>query len=310
MSLFDSHTLRGGLGLLLAWMVGSAAAQAPAPAAGGPVIARMGAIGIQQSEVDLLLQNLAPAEREQLKGNRAGLENWLRQRVASEALLREAQQKRWAERPEVKARVDAAVREVTARLVGGSYLDSVSQVPAGYPSAAELQAAYERARPGLELPVRYRVAQIYLATQPGADAAAVAAVRAQAQQLAAQARSADFAALAREKSQEPRSAAQGGEVGALPLAQMLPEIRESVTRLQPGQVSEALQSPTGFHVVKLLETLPARTATLQEVQPRLQAALREQRRQQLVAEHMNKLAPAASVNIDSAALDAALTRIE
>lgn len=306
MNPFCCFPLRGGaLGLLLASLMGTAAAQVPAAA--GTAVARMGTIAIQPSEVSRLLQSLGEAEREQLKGNRAGLENWLRQRVVSEALLREAREKRWHDRPEVKARVEAAVHDITARIVTSSYLDSVSQVPENYPSAAELQAAYERARPSLELPATYRVAQIYLATPAGTD---TASVRAQATTLAAQARQGDFAAVAREKSQEPRSAAQGGDVGALPLAQMLPEIREPVTRLRPGEVSEPVQTPTGFHVLKLLDMQPARTATLQEVQPRLLAALREQRRQQLVAEHLNQLAPQASVTIDSAALDAALRQLD
>lgn len=304
MNALTSFPFRGAFGLLLASLMSAAAAQAPA--APGTALARMGDISIPAAEVDQLLQNLSAAEREQLKGNRAGLENWLRQRVASEALLREAQQKRWAERPEVKARVDAAVRDINARIVSSSYLNSLTQVPENYPSAAELQAAYERALPGLQLPATYRLAQIYLATPTGAD---VAAVRAEAVKLAALARQGDFAALAREKSQEPRSAAQGGEVGVLPLAQILPELREPVTRLKPGEVSEPVQTPTGLHVLKLLDTQGARTATLQEVQPRLQATLREQRRQQLVAEHLNRLAPASSVVIDGAALDAALRQL-
>lgn len=302
------QSLQGALGLALATCLGTVAAQTP-PVAAGPTVARLGAVAIPQSEVERLLQTLPEAERAQVKGNRAGLENWLRQRLASEMLLREAQQKKWADRPEVKARVDAAVRDVSARIVTSSYLESVSQLPAGYPSDAEVNAAYERARPGLNLPATYRVAQIYLVTPPDADAAAIAAVRTEAARLAEQARQGDFAALAKAVSKDARSAAQGGDVGALSLAQMLPEMREPVSRLQVNQVSEPVQSPSGFHVLKLLSTQPARVATLEEAKPRLQAALREQRQQELVNEYLTRLAPAGSVSIDSVALDAALKKI-
>lgn len=297
-----SHSWHAALGVLLASLMSAATAQT-SPAT--PAVARMGTIAITASELEQLLQGLSDAERAQLKNDRAALENWLRQRVASEALAREVQQKRWAERPEVKARVATTVRDVTTRVVTASYLDSVSQVPSAYPSATELQAAYEAARPELQIPTSYRLAQIYLATPAGADATAV---QAEAGRLAAQARQGDFAAVAREKSQEPRSAAQGGDIGTLPLDQMLPEIREVVARMRPGQVSEPVQTPTGVHVLKLLEMQPARVASLQEVQPRLTAALRERRRQQMVADHMNKLAPMSSMSIDSAALDAALRK--
>ena len=300
---------RSAIGMAFATLLGSAAAQAPAA---GPAVAQLGSVTIAQAEVESLLQGLPEAQRNALKSQPAGLQDWLQQRVASEALLREAQQKQWAERPEVKARIDAAQREIRARIVSSSYLDAVTQLPADFPSAAQLQAAYEQAQPQLQLPATYQVAQIFLAlpanVEAGADAAALATLRAKAVELATQARSGDFAALAKAHSQDPRSAAQGGDVGALPLAQMLPEMRESVARLKPGQVSEPLQSASGFHVLKLLAVQPARVATLEEAGPRLQAALRTQRRQELANAVFARLAPAGSVRIDSAALDAVLQK--
>ncbi len=304
MKTLHRQAARSALGLALAAFVIPALAQTPATAS--PPVARLGAVSISANEVERLLQAMPEAERAQLKTDRSGLENWLRQRLASEQLLREARQQQWQERPEVKARVDAAVREITDRIVSSSYLASVTALPADYPNDAELAAAYEQAKPGLNVPASYRVAQIYLPTPPQADATTTAQVRAEAVKLAAQARKGDFAALAKARSQDARSAAQGGEVGLLPLALMLPEIREPVARLQPNQVSEPVQSPSGFHVLKLLAIQPARLATLEEARPRLQAALREQRQQALVSEYLTRMAPAASVSIDAAALDAAL----
>jgi peptidylprolyl isomerase len=308
MKVLTHNRMRSAWSLALAAVLGSSAVHAAPPAAQAAV-AKLGAITIAPTEVERLLQAMPDAERAQVHSNRTGLENWLRQRLASEALLREAQQKKWAERPEVKARIDAAVKDITARIVSGSYLESVTQLPAGFPSDADVSAAYERAKPNLNMPATYRVAQIYLPTTPGADAAAIAAVRADAVKLAAQARQGDFAALAKTQSQDARSAAQGGEVGNLPLAQMLPEIRDTVAALQPNQVSEPVQSSSGFHVIKLLSSQAARLATLEEVKPRLQEALREQKQQELVSAYMGKLAPATNVSIDSAALDAVLKKV-
>ncbi|MDF3839997.1 peptidylprolyl isomerase, partial [Cupriavidus basilensis] len=296
---------RTAIGILLASWLSAAPVQAAEPAAAGPVVARLGAVTVGQEEVERLLQGLPAAERAAARSNRAGIENWLRQRLAAEALLREAQGKGWAERPEIKARVDAAVREVTARIVSSTYLESVTQVPAGYPSEAEVKAAYEEGKANFQLPATYRVAQIFLAAQ-GTDAAAIAKVRDEARKLAAQARQGDFAALAKTRSQDPRGAERGGEVGTLPLAQMLPEVRDVVARLKAGQVSEPVQSAAGFHVVKLLDSQAGRTATLDEIKPQLLTAMRQQRQQQLVQAYLANLGPAASVNIDTAALDAVL----
>ena len=230
-------------GVLLASSAGMAAAQALA--AGNAVVARMGEISIGQDEVEKLLRALPDAERAAVKADRASLDGWLRQRLLSEALLRDARSKGWAERAEVKAKVDAAVREVGARIVSASYLESVSQVPPDFPSDAELNAAYEQGKANFNLPAGYRVAQIFLAT-PGRDAAAIAKVREEASRLARQARAGDFAAVARANSQDKATAERGGEVATLPLARMLPELRDTVARLKPGQVSEPMQAEAGF----------------------------------------------------------------
>lgn len=296
--------LRAALGFALAVSLFPAAAQSADLA-----VARLGAVTISQAEVERLLQAMPEGERAQVKANRAGLDLWLRQRLASEALLREAQQKQWAERPEIKAQIDAAVHDVRNRIVSRSYLESQLQVPTTYPTDADLATAYEQAKPQLQLPALHRVAQIYLATPPEADAAAIERVRAQAAGLAEQARRGDFAALAKAHSQDARSAAQGGEVGILPLAQLLPEMHDPVAGLQPGQVSEPVRSPSGFHVLKLLASQPARLATLEEARPRLQAALRERRKQEMLNDYLIRLAPPGSVSIDSAALDAALQKV-
>jgi peptidylprolyl isomerase len=287
--------------------IGAASAQSPAPVspAGNAVVARVGDVTVGQDEVEKLLQTLPEAERAAVKADRTALDNWLRQRLLSEAVLRDARAKGWADRPEVKARIDAAAREVTARIVSASYIEAMSQVPAGFPSEAEVKAAYEQGRTGYNLPAAYRVAQIFLAT-PDKGVAAVAKVREEAGKLARQARGGDFAAVARASSQDKRSAERGGEVDTLPLARMLPELRDTIAGLKPAQVSEPVQSEAGFHVVKLLGVTPARTATLEEVKPQLQAALRQQRQQQLVQAYLAQIAPATALSIDSAALDAAI----
>lgn len=297
-------------GFFLGSCVEKAVAQTPpAQNAAGSVVASVGAgvgtVTISQGEVERLLRGASAAERTALKANPALLDAWLRQRLATEALLDEARRKAWAERPEVKAAVEAAVAEVTQRIVLSSYLESLAALPAAFPSDADLAAAYAQGKANFGLPASYRVAQIYLAA-PSGDAAGLSKLRGEAQALALQARSGDFAELARRRSDDAGSAARGGEVGMLPLAQLLPELRTPVAQLKVGEVTDAVPTSTGYHIVKLMEIAPPRVATLEEMKPQLQAALRQQRQQQLVQDHMASLAPAASVHIDTAARDRAL----
>jgi peptidylprolyl isomerase len=294
----------GVAGIVLASLVGMTSLQA---LAADKVVASLGAVNVPDSDVQKMLDAMPPAERAAAKGNRPGVENWLRQRVVSEAVLREARSKGWADRPEIKARVEAAIKDVSARIITTAYLESVAQVPVDFPSDADMAAAYEQSKSSFNLPATYRLAQIYLPVTPG-DAAEGKKVAERAKKLATQARAGDFAAVARAESQDKTSAERGGEVGTLALTDMLPEVRESVARLKVGQVSEPVQAAAGIHIVKLLDAQPARTATLDEMKPRLKVALRQQRQQQLLQEYIARLAPADRVNIDTAALDAALQK--
>jgi parvulin-like peptidyl-prolyl isomerase len=302
-------------GVLLVVAVGVAVAQTPATANaaasgaanGGSVVAKLGTITLGTAEVQRLYKDLPDGDRAAVQSNRTAAENWLRGRLTAEALLREARSKGWADKPEIKARVADAMREITARIVNTAYLESVSQIPADYPSEAETKAAYDQAKGNFNLPAIYHVAQIFVKA-PSNDKAAVTAGREKAKKLAKQAKQGDFAAIARANSEDPKSAERGGDVGSLPLASLLPEMQDTVAKMKKDQVSEPMQAASGFHIVKVLDIQPPRAATYGEVKQRLQALLRQQRQQQAAQTYLASLAPAGSITIDNAALDAALAK--
>lgn len=279
----------------------AAAAAQPAPAK-GPAVATLGAVQVDRDELARQLESLPPEARAQLKGNRAGLDQWLRARLAEKALVEQARAQGWPERPELKRAFQAAQE----RIVLQTYLDSVSRAPDDYPAEADLRAAYERARPQLAQPALYRVSQIFLPAALG-DGEAVAAARRQAQDLArrAQAPKADFAALAKSHSQDASTRAQGGDIGYVPLAQLTPEMRPVVEPLKPGEVAAPVQSAAGFHILKLVDLRPASVTPYEQVKDELRAALRTQRQELAARAYLEGLLNAGTVSIDGAALNAA-----
>lgn len=280
----------------------SVASSAAAPAPQTPPIATLGAVRVERDELLRQLQTMPPQARQQLQDNRAGLEQWLRARLAERALIEQARAQGWQDKPEIKRAVQAAQE----RIVVQSYLDSVSRAPDAYPSDADLQAAYERAKPQLTVPAQYRVSQIFL---PAAlsDADAVAAARKQAQDLAkrAQAPKADFAALAQSQSRDETTRAQGGDIGYVPLAQLTPEMRPVVAQMKAGEVSAPVQSAAGFHILKLTASQPASVTPFEQVKDELRVALRNQRQELAARAYMEGLLNAGPVSIDGAALNAA-----
>lgn len=278
------------------------ASAATVPAARPPAIATLGAVQVDRDELLRQLQAMPPQAREQLKDNRAGLDQWLRARLAEKALIEQARAQGWQDKPEIKRAFQAAQE----RIVLQSYLESVSRAPDDYPAQADLQAAYERAKPQLAAPAQYRVSQIFLPAALG-DADAVAAARKQAQDLAkrAQAPKADFAALAQNFSRDDTTRAQGGDIGFVPLAQLTPEMRPVIEQMKEGEVSAPVQSAAGFHILKLSAYRAASVAPFDQVRDELRVALRTQRQELAARAYLEGLLNAGTVSIDGAALNAA-----
>lgn len=64
---------------------------------------------------------------------------------------------------------------------------------------------------------------------------------------------ADFAELARAHSEDPGSAANGGDLGYVKRGVFFPEFEAAAYALQVGQLSGVVESPVGYHIIQLLE---------------------------------------------------------
>lgn len=64
---------------------------------------------------------------------------------------------------------------------------------------------------------------------------------------------ADFAKLATKYSDDPGSAAQGGDLGSVKRGVFYPEFEAVAFSLAPNQLSGIVESPVGFHIIQLIE---------------------------------------------------------
>lgn len=76
--------------------------------------------------------------------------------------------------------------------------------------------------------------------------------RALAEQIRAElVEGADFATVARERS-EDSSAERGGDLGEVGRGLLMPAYEEAAFQLSPGEVSEVVETPFGFHIIERL----------------------------------------------------------
>lgn len=120
---------------------------------------------------------------------------------------------------------------------------------------SEVQTYYEQNESRFGQPERRRVRHILFEVPVDADAqskeAALAEARAISEQLKAD--PAQFAELAAEKSDDQGSASQGGDLGWISKDTLVPEVEAAVFDLPENQISDAVESPFGYHVLEVTE---------------------------------------------------------
>jgi peptidyl-prolyl cis-trans isomerase SurA len=145
----------------------------------------------------------------------------------------------------------AAYRDDMRREMTLTLLRQRDVLPRIYVSPRELEQALERESSQSDQNTEYDVSHILLALPESATADEIAAVELRAEDVYRRAAAGeDFGQLALSFSQA-QSALERGKLGWRRAAQLPQFIAEEVAKLEPGQVSRPVRTPTGFHIVRL-----------------------------------------------------------
>ena len=99
----------------------------------------------------------------------------------------------------------------------------------------------------------------------------------------------DFNALAKEKSKDPGSKDNGGDLDWGPAARYVKPFADSVKALQKGQTTDKpVQTQFGWHVIRLEDTRPTKIPAFEEVKSQFAQRAQQELIQKLVADLRSK----------------------
>jgi peptidyl-prolyl cis-trans isomerase C len=199
--------------------------------------------------------------------------NEIRKQFASEEVFTQA----LAER---KMTLDQVRSDIRNDLSIGQLIDAEIKEKSAV-KAEQLQDFYTKNPDQFKQTERVRASHILIGFPQNADAAARTDARTKAEQVLKEVTSGgDFAALAKQHSQDPGSAANGGDLGFFEAGQMVGPFNDAAFSLAPGTISDLVETQFGYHIIKVAEKQPARTIPLDEVRPQLEEFLQNQNRQE------------------------------
>jgi len=225
----------------------AAAATKPAATAADPIVVAAGDVSIRQSEFENALKTL-PAEYQQYAmgpGKRQFAEDYLRMKM----LASEGTKAGLDKSPEVVQQLNLMRENLVAQA-------QLKKIEAGITiSDEDLKKVYEAGKNEYEQ-VKAKHILIAFKGSPAAQAGKPELTEEQAKAKADELRKqilggASFEELAKKESDDTGSGANGGELGEFGRGQMVPEFEKAAFDAKVGDVTEAVRTQYGYHVIKV-----------------------------------------------------------
>jgi peptidyl-prolyl cis-trans isomerase SurA len=141
-------------------------------------------------------------------------------------------------------------------------------------SEKELQKYFEAHMNRFALPAEYRLSHILI--MPRSRESAKDVLKRATAVYEALRKGADFADLALRQS-DGADATRGGSLGFVRQGELLPSIERAVAQLEPGQISELVETPPGWQVLRVDEKKPPQFRPFAEVKNEIQNLVYQQK---------------------------------
>nr|VFJ92531.1 MAG: peptidyl-prolyl cis-trans isomerase D [Candidatus Kentron sp. LFY] len=182
-------------------------------------------------------------------------------------------------------------------------LDDLADV--SEPTEEDLHTLYENQKADYIEPEQRQVRHILIGLEPDADETTVAAAREKLEKIKLRLKKGDaFEDLAEEYSEDIASSSRGGDLGFFGPGVMDPQFETAVYSLVQGEISEAVRSRFGLHLIELTGIRPSTVHLFEEVREKLRQDFQRHRKEQQFFDQAEQLASLTFENPDTLAVAA------
>ncbi|MBI1284054.1 MAG: hypothetical protein GC183_06915 [Thiobacillus sp.] len=227
--------------------------------------------GISVEAIRTELYNVPPSVRSRMSREQMSL--YVENLLLDRRLAKAAAEAGIPQRPEVRARIEKATRDVIIR----SYIDDeLAKYAANLPDLKGLARERYTLNPTAYMkPEAIRVSHILFAVDYKEAGKSDEDAKAQAMAVLKQLRGgADFAELAKQYSDDKSSKRDGGELKWAERGKFVPPFEEAAFAMKPGEISDPVRTRFGYHIIRLDERRAPEQQTFEEVEDKIVADLR------------------------------------
>ena len=267
---------------------------ASALAADDPVVARIGERKVLMSDLKRWMTYGTAESQRALEKDPKGRYELLRQILTGMVIAEQAKKDGFDRRPDVKENMELLI----SNFLTLEYLDKViaKQVEV---TEEELKQYYDDHQKEFRVPERVRTRHILIKAERTADDGERKKAREKAEGLLKRIRAgADFSKLAEEYSEDPGSRRKGGDLGFMPAGKMDPEFEKIAFSLNPGEVSDIVETDFGFHIIRCEEKEKPTIQPYAEVKEQVRKKVTVEKKTKAVHEYVNRTSKEAGIEID------------
>ena len=225
-----------------------------------------------------------PPEMRQFLASKDGQKQFLERLVRRELLLQEAEKQKMGERPEISEQVAALRRDLMVRAllqeeIGGKVKVEDKEVQ-------DYFTAHPEEFSGDQVHLRH----ILVKTEE------------EAKDVQERLKKEPFEQVAKQVSLDTATANKGGDLDYLRREQMFPDFAKVAFALKPGEVSDPVKTPFGYHIIKMVDRKKGQPATFDQAKEQLRRRLTDERQNQRYQEWMKGLEASAKITRDDSLL--------